>query len=76
LSGNSWLTLLRSGSGNGRVATVTPSGAHRPSRCRDQGCERPLCTAYREGREDGYDDGYEDGYRAGYAAGAAAASKK
>jgi hypothetical protein len=55
---------------------TAPNGSHRYTRCRDQSCLRPLCTAHREGREDGYDDGYEDGYRAGYAAGAAAASKK
>ena len=29
--------------------------------CRDPGCERYGCVAYREGREDGYQDGYDDG---------------
>jgi hypothetical protein len=72
LTGNARWRLPWSGSGNGGVATVTPSGPHRPSRCRDQACERALCAAYREGRDDGYDEGWDDGYRAG----AAAASKK
>jgi hypothetical protein len=72
LTGNTWWRLPRSGSGNGGVATVTPAGAHRPSRCRDRDCPRPLCAAYREGREDGYEDGWDDGFTAGVAA----ASKK
>jgi len=46
---------------------------------RDQSCQRPLCVAYKDGREDGYqdghDDGYEDGYHAGYAAGQATCGK-
>jgi len=71
LSGNNRWRLPWPGSGNGGVATVTPSTAHRPSRCRDQGCERSLCRAYREGRQDGYEDGWDDGFRVG-----AAASKK
>jgi hypothetical protein len=49
------------------------NGHPRPSRCRDRDCLRPLCMAYKDGREDGYEDGYddgrEDGYRAGFAAG-------
>ena len=40
----------------------------RPS-CRDADCLRPLCQAYREGREDGYSAGFGDGYAAGAAAG-------
>ncbi len=57
-----------------------PNGSHRPSRCRDGDCLRPLCVEYKAGREDGYDDGYDDGYQdgyeAGFAAGKAAASRK
>lgn len=60
-------------------ARMPQNGSHRPSRCRDRDCLRPLCRAYREGREDGWDDGHEagfsEGYQAGYAAGAADASK-
>jgi hypothetical protein len=62
------------------------NGAHRPSRCRDRDCLRPLCTAYKDGREDGHEDGYDDAweeaqaaisaaYDAGYAAGYAAGAK-
>jgi hypothetical protein len=88
VSGNSWLRRAWSGSGNGGVATVTPSGPHRPARCRDRDCERALCAAYREGREDGYadgredghedghEDGYREGYRDGYRAAAAAARRR
>lgn len=43
------------------------NGPHRPSACRDRSCQRPLCTAYREGREDGYDEGFGDGFAAGAA---------
>jgi len=48
------------------------SGSHRPSRCHDQGCLRPLCVAFKDGYEAGHDYRYEDGYRAGSAAGYAA----
>ena len=79
MSGNGWLSFARSVSGNGRVAPVTPGGSHRPSRCHDPDCPRPLCVAYKDGRSDGYDDGHEDGFddgwRRGYAAGQAAAQK-
>lgn len=49
------------------------NGSHRPSRCRDRDCLRPLCVAYREGYEDGFGAGYGAGYSEGYAAGAASA---
>jgi hypothetical protein len=79
LTGNGRWRRAWSGHGNGKVATVTPPGAHRPSRCRDDDCTRLLCRGYKDGYEDGYDDGYRDGYgqgsEAGYAAGAADASK-
>jgi hypothetical protein len=79
LSGNSWWKLPRSGSGNGKVAAVTPGGSHRPSRCRDDDCGRLLCQGYKLGYPDGFEDGYgagaadgyETGYGEGYAAGAA-----
>ncbi len=62
-----------------RTASGPGNGPHRPSRCRDGDCPRPLCRAYREGYEDGYQDGYGAGfgagYEAGYAAGAADAGK-
>jgi hypothetical protein len=68
-----------SGSGVGKVAAATPSGSHRPSRCRDEDCPRLLCRGYKLGYDDGYQDGYGAGYgegfAAGYAAGAADASK-
>jgi hypothetical protein len=76
LSGNGRWHFPWPGHGNGGVATVTPGGAHRPSRCRDGDCPRLLCRGYKDGYPDGYDDGYRDGYgqgfEAGYAAGAAA----
>jgi hypothetical protein len=73
--GNGWLHFTRSGSGNGRVAPVTPSPSHRPSRCHDSDCPRAACRWYRDGYDDGNEDGFEDGYRRGYAAGAAAEQK-
>jgi hypothetical protein len=69
LSGNTWWRFPRSGSGNGGVATVTPSGSHRPSRCRDDDCPRLLCRGYKLGYEDGFGDGHAAGYQAGYDAG-------
>jgi hypothetical protein len=83
LSGNAWLSLLRSGNGNARVTPVTRSGQHRYARCKGEDCERLPCVAYKDGYQDGYDDGSAAGYAAGsaagyaagYAAGAAAAGK-
>jgi hypothetical protein len=55
-------------SGNGQGPVKPQNGSHRPSACRDGSCLRPLCAAYREGREDGYQDGFDDGFGAGVAA--------
>lgn len=53
-------------SGRGRKgATARP---HDYARCRDAGCDRVACEAFREGREEGYEDGYEDGLEAGFRA--------
>jgi hypothetical protein len=72
LSGNAWLSFARSALGNGSVAAATGNGQHRYARCRDTGCERLPCVAYKDGYQDGYGDGHEDGYSAGYDAGYAA----
>ena len=69
MSGNGRWRRAWSGHGNGGVATVTPAGPHRPSRCRDGDCQRLLCRGYKLGFEDGYEEGYIAGYGAGYAAG-------
>jgi hypothetical protein len=75
VSGNGWLHLLRSASGNSRVAPVTGGQAHRPARCHDGGCQRATCYWYRAGLEDGYRDGHHDGYEDGFRAGQAAERK-
>jgi hypothetical protein len=72
LNGNGWWKRAWSGTGNGGVATVTPGGSHRPSRCRDEDCARLLCRGYKLGYADGFDDGQAAGYEAGFAAGEAA----
>jgi hypothetical protein len=56
--------------------TRPQNGAHRPSACCDRSCQRPSCTAYREGYEDGFEEGYGAGSAAGYAAGQADASNE
>ncbi|HEV8275455.1 MAG TPA: hypothetical protein VGQ26_07135 [Streptosporangiaceae bacterium] len=66
--------LLTWAVGHKTAAPTRPqNGPHRPAACRGPSCRRPLCAAYKEGREDGYqdgqEDGYEDGYRDGYRAG-------
>lgn len=83
MSGNGWLSFARSALGNGSVAEVMGNGQHRYARCKDRGCERLPCVAYKDGYDDGYDDAWEEAqaaiaaaYQAGYAAGAAAASKQ
>lgn len=73
MSGNGWWRHARSAAGNVAVAPATAGRAHRASRCRDDGCLRPLCQAY---REDGYEHGYEHGWADGYRAGAAAAQAR
>jgi hypothetical protein len=78
LSGNAFARLRRSAHGNAKVAAVTPSGPHRPSRCRDGDCPRLLCAGYRDGYADAWDDArieIDAAYRRGYAAGAAAAGE-
>jgi hypothetical protein len=48
---------------------------HEYQRCKDEGCARVACVAYREGYADGhrigFTEGEEAGYQAGHAAGAA-----
>jgi hypothetical protein len=55
---------------------------HEYQRCKDEGCARVGCVAYREGYEEGFGDGQgigfangqAAGYQAGYAAGSAEGS--
>jgi flagellar biosynthesis/type III secretory pathway protein FliH len=37
--------------------------------CTDRDCQRPLCVAFKAGRQAGYQQGYEDGYETGFGAG-------
>jgi hypothetical protein len=72
------------------AAPVKPqNGSHRPSRCHDRDCPRPLCAAYKDGyeaaaedaaceiaqaRAEGWQAGHQAGQASGWAAGYAAGS--
>ena len=51
-----------------RAAARKARPEHRYTACRDEGCKRTGCLAYREGRRDGYEDGYAEGFPDGLAA--------
>jgi hypothetical protein len=52
-----------------RKRSRTSQPQHRYETCKDDGCQRLACRAYKEGYANGFDDGRAAGYQAGHADG-------